>query len=333
MIASNQVIRTRASQTCKLCGTQGNILYEGLTDQLFGAPGVWSFRQCPNANCGLVWLDPMPIEADIAFAYRRYYTHKSDRAKSNIVSKTYRSLLNFWEGMTGQSDERNAMQLRYLGDRLPGNLLEIGCGAGDYIATMRTLGWTVEGVDFDPVACQCARDMNALTVHEGTLESAEYEDNRFDAIVMNHVVEHVFDPVALFKESRRILKPNGLVVVVTPNIDSWGHGKFRDCWRGLEPPRHIHIFSPKTIKSAAKLAGFRNAAITTTSANADYIIGASMDLVRGKSSSLPPHDMGRTSIFARICRRVKALAYQYREYRLWKKDANLGEEVVLICQK
>lgn len=336
MTENNYEIRTRTCHKCDLCGTQGKALYSGLTDRLFGAPGVWSLTRCTNADCGLVWLDPMPMEEDIALAYRSYYTHQDEIgevAKLNIVGLSYQLLRKILASASGLIKEQKAIQARYLGGLLPGKLLEIGCGAGDYIAMMKTFGWDVEGVETDPVACQCAREVNALTVHEGTLFSAAYEDNSFDAIVMNHVFEHVHEPVALLKECHRIVKPNGHVVVVTPNIESWGHSKFQENWRGLEPPRHIHIFSPKTMEKTAKLAGFQNMQVGTTPANADIIIGASMDLKRRVKSDVPQSGKNYLSFFQKIIRHSRVLLYQYHEYQLWKNNTNIGEEVVLICQK
>src|SRR5690348_6884927 len=69
-------IRSRSCPNCYLCKASGKLLYEGLTDRLFDAPGSWSLKLCPNPSCGLIWLDPMPIESDIAKAYERYYTHE-----------------------------------------------------------------------------------------------------------------------------------------------------------------------------------------------------------------------------------------------------------------
>ena len=236
---------------------KGKELYVGLADRLFNAPGVWNLKQCADDSCGLVWLDPMPMEEDIAFAYRSYYTHQGEDAIRNFGKMSYQLLCGVLSRATGLINEKRAIRTRYLGDQTPGNMLEIGCGSGDYMKYMKNLGWRVEGVEIDPAACRCAREENLLTVHEGTLESAVFPDNGFDAIVMNHVIEHIYNPVELLKECHRIIKPGGRVILITPNIESWGHSQFQENWRGLEPPRHIHIFSPRTMNKMAKLANFK----------------------------------------------------------------------------
>ena len=63
-------IRSNPKTHCTLCRGEGKCLYSNLTDRLFGAPGEWNLKRCTNPGCGLVWLDPMPIEEDIGKAYQ-----------------------------------------------------------------------------------------------------------------------------------------------------------------------------------------------------------------------------------------------------------------------
>jgi hypothetical protein len=74
--SAGDVIRSEPCPRCYLCQTAGEMLYEGMRDRLFGAPGEWNLRRCPNRDCGLLRLDPMPLEADIGKAYADYFTHE-----------------------------------------------------------------------------------------------------------------------------------------------------------------------------------------------------------------------------------------------------------------
>jgi len=139
---------------------------------------------------------------------------------------------------------------------------------------MKKLGWQVEGVDFDPKAVQVARS-NGLDVYAGSLEEQGLPSNTYDAIVMAHVIEHVHNPVQLLTECYRILKPVGKLIVITPNADGMGHAVFGRKWRGLEPPRHLHIFNPASLSALVKLSGF--AGLTCRSHGMGrYIIAASL---------------------------------------------------------
>ncbi|MGH7782111.1 MAG: hypothetical protein ACREQR_20040, partial [Candidatus Binataceae bacterium] len=73
--ASDDEIRSRTCPNCYLCGASGQSLYEGLRDIWFGSPCAWSFKRCSAEGCGLIWLDPMPLEEDIGKAYENYSTH------------------------------------------------------------------------------------------------------------------------------------------------------------------------------------------------------------------------------------------------------------------
>jgi len=144
--------------------------------------------------------------------------------------------------------------------------LDVGCGAGERLEQMRGLGWTVSGLDFDEKAVGVAK-ARGLDVSCGTIPGIWFPPETFDVVTMNHVIEHVPDPIELLKECYRILKPGGKVVLTTPNSSSWGHKFFREHWRGLEPPRHLHIFGPSSIEQILKRAGF-DAVIVRTHASA-----------------------------------------------------------------
>src|SRR5262245_2135725 len=75
MSTSQNEIRTEPRPNCFLCGSTGKPLYQDLPSALFETPGRWSFSQCPQSECGLVWINPTPIEADLYRAYENYFTH------------------------------------------------------------------------------------------------------------------------------------------------------------------------------------------------------------------------------------------------------------------
>ena len=225
-------IRTRLCPKCFLCERQGELLYESLTDRLYGAPGTWNLRRCPGVECGLVWLDPMPVEEDIGKAYLNYHTHgqgsepvrtqirRVGRAvKSNYLSFKYgyscglRRPFNFVIGLMmyllpGVRANVNHGAC-HLSARRGGRLLDIGCGSGELLNGMRRLGWEAEGTDSDPKAVEIARG-KSLKVHLcGTPAELQLASGTFDAVVMSHVIEHLSDPLALLRESHRLLNPGG----------------------------------------------------------------------------------------------------------------------------
>src|SRR5580692_3381840 len=277
-------IRSASCPHCILCGSVGVFVYRNRQDRLFGASGTWNLKQCVDRECGLIWLDPMPVNEDIGNAYANYYTHATQKTTESIgLRKRIRDLIQrgYWanefkyETGVQPSLSRNLGRILYLSPIhrreadatvrclsavAGGRLLDVGCGSGEWMLAMRQRGWEVEGCDFDENAVKAAKQ-NGLKVKCGSLEEQNYPDNSFDAVTLNHVIEHVPDPVGILSECVRILKHGGKLVLVTPNSSSLGHRVFKASWRGLEPPRHLHLFSMQSMHRAVAMAGFQSVSV------------------------------------------------------------------------
>jgi SAM-dependent methyltransferase len=213
----------------------------------------------------------------------------------------------------------------YLGNQPPGRLLEIGCGSGERLAHFAAKGWNVQGQDVDAKAVAHARESTALPVHLGPIESLPESAGPFDAVVMNHVIEHVHDPVALLRRAAALLAPGGVLVAVTPNISSINHRRFRESWRGLEPPRHLHLFSPPTLRIVAQTAGFHQVRVRTSAVHAAVLIRASLEIesagrFRTKNPGAPSLRVG-----------IQIILLQLEAMIRHKLDPISGEECILIA--
>ncbi|MGB7414051.1 MAG: class I SAM-dependent methyltransferase [Thermosynechococcaceae cyanobacterium] len=327
-VDSDKQIRTNDCPDCYLCQAKGNLLYQNLRDRIFNALGNWNLKQCSNPDCGLVWLDPMPFASEIGKAYETYCTHDSNEVTakaSGLRSLIWRACHAVWLtsfSVLGVKQEKISLDNLYLIQK-PGRLLEVGCGAGKYLNRMKQSGWEVEGVDFDPKVAKTVADRYSINIHTGTLESIGYADQSFDAVTMNHVIEHIPDPVALLKECNRILKPGGSLIVVTPNISAWGHQQFGSSWLHLDPPRHLFLFSQETLKSCAQKAGFGQMRTLTTSIRAASCFAGSLEIQKsGRHMIMNP---SKLNLFRGMLFQIYSI--------LFKKQRNSGEEAVLIIQK
>ena len=121
------------------------------------------------------------------------------------------------------------------------------------------------------------------------------------------------------KESLRILNDGGVFVGVTPNGKSALHSIFKINWRGLEPPRHIHIFAKESLISAAHQAGFTDVQVITSNFSAAGVGYHSMKLAWGAQDSLP------LRLLANFWRLLLTF------YRRLFPDS--GEELILIARK
>lgn len=100
----------------------------------------------------------------------------------------------------------------------PGRLLDVGCGAGAFLAEAETAGWAVEGIEVDPRLARIAR-ARSFAVREEPLEALTDDSERYDAITMWDVIEHVNDPRETIAAAYRLLAPGGVLLIDTPNRD------------------------------------------------------------------------------------------------------------------
>lgn len=307
---------------------------------MFAVPGDWQLKQCPNAKCALCWQDPAPIEPDLICLYANYFTHDLGTSPKLRMLAHARSLLYsgylafgyFPSSCLGITKARAAIRQMYLNGLKPGNLLDVGCGNGGFLARMQKLGWTGTGVDFDAKAIGHAKKRygSSLTFMHTDLAGAGFGENTFDALTMSHVIEHVPDPVSLLAQARRVLKPGGRAVITTPNIKSHGHKKFGRCWWGLDSPRHLQVFSTSALANCARKAGFENITTFTTAANADTFIGGSYGFAEAEQTN---DFASGNKVKFNILRGLRSLKEQWVEARNLRRDPECGEEAVLICHK
>jgi 2-polyprenyl-3-methyl-5-hydroxy-6-metoxy-1,4-benzoquinol methylase len=333
-------ILTNDRPYCYLCGALGENLYKDMPDYLYNGTGVWNFKKCPVPDCGLIWLDPMPEEQEIYKAYQNYHTHEKGEKKTKnaylFIRGGYFSLRFNYTGTTGlqrilgliifihprwkAEAELAIMQLKAMPG---GRLLDIGCGRGDTQKLLQSLGWETEGLEVDPIAANIARK-RGLKVRIGTLAGQRYPDNSFDVITMNHVIEHVHDPLRLLSEVYRILKKSGTVVIATPNCESYGHRTFKHFWRGLEPPRHIFLYGSKALKSLFKNAGFVITNCFSSARMASFMYSETM-VIQSKSK--------RMNFQVNFITYLQSVIFYLTEWALMKFKPWLGEEVILCCKK
>jgi 2-polyprenyl-3-methyl-5-hydroxy-6-metoxy-1,4-benzoquinol methylase len=185
-----------------------------------------------------------------------------------------------------------------------GRLLDVGCGNGCFLDQMKQLGWKVAGVEPDGEAVSVAREEFGLEVFKESLQEAKFPAGHFDMITMNHVIEHIQDPIGLLKVCLRVLRPSGKLIGVTPNINSLGLLMFDDAWLHWDPPRHLFLFSQQTMQVCVERAGLVILELRTTARGAARLSRAASSLIRqdgllpgGSLKSLGPQaETGRAGI-------------------------------------
>lgn len=132
-----------------------------------------------------------------------------------------------------------------------GSLLDIGAGTGDFLVTAKANGWQITGVEPNENAKKLA--VSKGISFENDIESIE--NQKFDVITMWHVLEHVPNVEHQIKELKRLLKPNGTIIIAVPNFKSFDAGYYGEFWAAYDVPRHLWHFSKTSIE---KLFGNEN---------------------------------------------------------------------------
>lgn len=267
-------------ETCSLCGSGETKLLFWTFDRLYRLPGKFGTVQC--LRCNLIRLSPRPTVEAISVYYPDDYLAYNNPASFQAIGKgdslgvrdaVRNSVLAKLGYKVGGSNAIQKIAGRLLGpfffeeatygygDRFPryipnGHALEIGCGNGNFLSYLKQHGWNVTGIDLSEHAARQAKENFDIDVHVGELEKTPLKDSSYDFIRLSHVVEHFFDPVSSMKKVFELLKPGGIVYVEVPNVEGAGAQISGKYWYGWDAPRHLFMFSPKSISETLEKAGF-----------------------------------------------------------------------------
>lgn len=205
---------------------------------------------------GQLWPRPTGTEVATFYEVDEYYTHQStsDRKESSAsVLQRVQTKLS-WLRDYGIEPDKN-WWAKTLGDKTL-RILEVGCGNGSNLSMFISLGHQVVGVEPDPSALEVARSLGHQ-VFQGTAENlpAEVLNDRFDAVVFMHVLEHCIDPSMAVANAVKLLKPGGQLVAEVPNNDCQGVKRFGELWYWLDVPRHLNFFTESSLRSLAVTSG------------------------------------------------------------------------------
>jgi 2-polyprenyl-3-methyl-5-hydroxy-6-metoxy-1,4-benzoquinol methylase len=330
---------------CPVCdeATGQTLLYQNLCDKVYpNTPGEWDFYRCEA--CGTGYFNPRPTPEAVGRLYEEYYTHAHATPPAyeqlSLAGKVRRMLGNGYRNYRFGMRERPASALGVLvaalmpdyralldagGRHLPkqpkGRLLDVGCGNGDFLVFASQAGWQAVGVEPDPKAVEVAR-ARGLTVHLGGLDALETECEAYDGITMNHVIEHVHDPRATLEACYRLLKPGGWLWIETPNLDAQGHARYRENWVGLDIPRHLVVFTCRSLTRLLQAVGFERIEQLPYYPLCERVYAMSRAIATGASPHHPPPLPQEELLLARQAEanaRRRPVIREFVMVRAWKR--------------
>ncbi len=230
-------------ETCPVCGHADAREWLRAPDRFHGRRDQYKLLRCPA--CSLVWLSKPPIPSEM----HRHYTDAYDQ----LISAA-------GENSPGRWRDRNAALARY---KQSGALLDLGCSSGAFLQSLSGKGWDLFGVEMSEKSARQAQAKSGADVFVGNILDAQFRPSSFDAITCFDVFEHLYEPRQVMAKVADWLKPGGIFYVLVPNVDSAEGRIFRGYWHGLELPRHLFHYSPKSLKFLAESVGLREESLET----------------------------------------------------------------------
>lgn len=246
---------------CPVCGFRDDGEGARLHDWRLGTPGEYTLRYCQH--CGLAWVaepseaPPLPAvelaRAPARAGWRRWLKRAVLSTRKGYPTP-YPTWLARWIGtVIGWPLAGRLSSLPpYVHE---GKLLDVGCGAGQYVRAMRDLGWHAFGLEpaLTPGSAGAPGDRPFAA---GRAEGMPFATAQFDAITFWHSLEHTLSPHTALTEARRLLRPAGRLLLGVPNLDSLQAQVFGRWWVHLDVPRHRCNFTPVALRRLLQDAGY-----------------------------------------------------------------------------
>ncbi|MFW6140270.1 MAG: class I SAM-dependent methyltransferase [Acidobacteriota bacterium] len=234
---------------CPVCSSshikpfrQRNISYEDfnherikITDKDYGK--VWDLSRC--LDCTHLFANPCPT--------------------ANYIQSLYAKIqdTSYQEEAAGR--ERNFLPILYNLHKIHlhrGKIFDVGAATGIFLNSARKYGWRPEGIETSTWAADTALKKYRIHVKKGAFESAELKKSHYQVVTMIDFIEHIPHPYKAVLKAHQILKPNGVLCLVTPNQQSLAAKILRSHWWHFRPA-HIHYFTKKSLLSLLKKGGFK----------------------------------------------------------------------------
>lgn len=228
---------------CPICDSNNLTMQFDLYDDRYGYPGIYALYRCNSCRHRAVQTDFDP--ETLGRLYTDYYPrskYNTDQYRPSKIVKGFESFLN------GESCSAYSWVPKDV------RVLDIGCGFCETLGYHKARGCDVYGVEADENARRVA-DRFGFNVHIGLFDPSLYQENYFDYVTLDQVIEHVITPLETMRGIARVLKPGGIAVLSTPNANGLCARLFKKRWINWHVPYHMQYFSIDSMRVASERTG------------------------------------------------------------------------------
>ncbi len=231
-------------KNCPACGSSKYEKVLSASDYLVSDE---SFDIMECNDCSIRFTSPITDRNEIGYYYQSddYVSHTGKG--NSIINVIYRLVRNF----TLRSKKKTVQKYAH---KKSGLILDIGCGTGGFLKTMKQSGWKTNGVEMNNSARQLAeRNTNSAIMNQDQFFKHEL---KYDVITLWHSLEHLYELDQYLTKITESLNDNGLVLIAVPNYKSFDAKYYKHNWAAYDVPRHLYHFSFKAMLNLMEKYGF-----------------------------------------------------------------------------
>lgn len=241
--------------SCPVCGQKEFKNFLSCKDYTV-SQNEFTLVQC--STCTIIATSPRPTDDQLGQYYQSadYISHTSKA--NNLLNSLYLIARSF------TLKQKKALAKRLVPQK--GNLLDIGCGTGDFLQTCIADGWQCTGVEPGDQPRTIATTKGIKTFRE-----LSQVNQKFQLITMWHVLEHVSDLNQNLNSIHNLLEENGTLLIAVPNHESYDAQLYRAHWAAYDVPRHLWHFNKKSMERILQKNNFSLQEILPMKLDAYYV--------------------------------------------------------------
>lgn len=193
-----------------------------------------SYEVMLNEEYDMLVTSPVPSNLETYYLSEEYISHTD--SKKGFIDKIYQLVKNY--------TLKKKLKLINSFNTESKTILDVGAGTGDFLKVCKENNWEIKGIEPSDKARKIAEEKSIKLNKEIT----EIKNTSFDVITLWHVLEHIPNLVEYTNQLKKLLKPNGVLIIAVPNYKSYDAEYYKEFWAAYDVPRHLWHFSKNSIQ-------------------------------------------------------------------------------------